>query len=87
MEDNVLNHISDVDDARLLWKKLEELFGQKEIINKMLLIKHLMHLRYPKGSSMAGRLSQFQGVVNKLAGMGISFEEEIRALLLLESLP
>ncbi len=23
VEDNVLNHISDVDDARLLWKKLE----------------------------------------------------------------
>ena len=53
----------------------------------MLLIKRLMHLRYSDGTSMTDHLSSFQGVVNKLASMGISFEEEVRALLLLGSLP
>ena len=43
----------------------------------MLLIKHLMHMRYLDGSSMADHLSNFQGVVNELVGMGISFEEEV----------
>ena len=87
VEDNTLNHISDVEDGRLLWKKLEELYGRKESVNKMLLIKRLMHMRYPNGSSMADHLSNFQGVVNELTGMGISFEEEVQALLLLGSLP
>ena len=57
MEKNVLNHISDVYDAKLLWKKLKELFVQKESINKMLLIKRQMHLRFSDGSSMADHLS------------------------------
>ena len=87
MEDNVLNHILDVEDGRLLWEKLEELYGWKEGVNKMLLIKSLMHMRYPNESSMADHLSNFQGVVNELARMGISFEEEVHVLLLLGSLP
>ena len=43
----------------------------------MLLVKRLMHLRYPEESLMMDHLSQFQGVMNELACMGISFEEEI----------
>ena len=43
----------------------------------MLLIKRLMHLRYPNRFSMVDHLSQFQGVVNELNGMGITFEEEV----------
>ncbi len=53
----------------------------------MLLIKKLMHLRYNDGTSMTDHLSSFQGVVNELTSMGITFEEEVRALLLLRSLP
>ena len=53
----------------------------------MLLIKKLMHLRYNDGTPMTNHLSSFQGVVNKLISMGINFEEEVQALLLLGSLP
>ncbi len=52
----------------------------------MFLIKKLMHMRYSDGTSMTDHLSSFQGVVNELTGMGITFEEEVRALLLLGSL-
>ena len=45
MEDNILNHIANVDSAKDLWKKFEELYAKKEGVNKMLLIKRLMHMR------------------------------------------
>ncbi len=77
VDENVLNHIADVDSAQTLWQKLEELYARKEGVNKMLLIKKLMHLRYNDGTRMTDHLSSFQGVVNELGSMGITFEDEV----------
>ncbi len=77
MDDNVLNHICDVEDARSLWQKLEELFARKEGVNKMLLIKKLMHLRYKERSRIADHVNDFQGIINQLNTMSISFEDEV----------
>ena len=81
--DNVLNHISGVEDARSLWHKLEELYAQKEGTNKMLLIKWVMQLRHSDGSPIADHVNNFPGIINELASMGITFKDEVRALLLL----
>ena len=85
--ENVLNHISGEENARSLWHKLEELYALKEGTNKMLLIKRLMQLRHPDGSPVADHVKKFQGIINELASMGITFEDEVRALLLLGFLP
>ena len=82
VEDNVLNHIVDVNSAQDLLKKFKDLHTKKEGVNKMLLIKRLMHLRYNDGTSMINHHNNFLGVVNELSNMGITFEEEILALLL-----
>ena len=37
VDDNVLNHISNVINAKTLWQNLDELFGRKSGTNKMLL--------------------------------------------------
>jgi transposase InsO family protein len=87
VDDNVLNHISDETHARTLWQKLEELYARKEGTNKMFLIKQLMHLRYKEGTPVADHVSAFQGIINQLSSMGITFEDEVRALLLLGSFP
>jgi len=87
VDDNVLNHISDETHARTLWQKLEELYARKEGTNKMFLIKQLMNLRYREGAPVADHVKAFQGIINQLSSMGISFEDEVRALLLLGSLP
>ena len=86
VNDNVLNHISDETHARSLWKKLEELYARKEGTNKMFLIKQLMHLRYRDDTSVADHVNAFQGIINQLSSMGIAFDDEVRALLLLGSL-
>lgn len=83
----MLNHISDETHARSLWQKLEELYDRKEGTNKMFLIKQLMHLRYRDDTSVADHVNAFQGIINQLSSMGISFDDEVKALLLLGSLP
>ena len=62
VDDNVLNHICDVEDALCLWKKLEELYALMEGVNEML-IKKLMHLKYKEGSTVFDHIN-FQGVIN-----------------------
>ena len=78
-----MNHISDETHARTLWQKLEELYARKEGTNKMFLIKQLMNLRYREGAPLADHVNSFQGIINQLSSMGILFEDEVRALLLL----
>jgi hypothetical protein len=86
MDDNVLNHIHDETHVHTLWKKLE-LYAHKEGTNKMFLIKKLMHLRYKKGTPIAFHVNEFQGIINQLSSMVIIFEDEVRVMLLLGSLP
>ena len=52
----------------------------------MFLIKQLMNLKYRKGAPVADHVNALQGIINQLSSMGISFEDEVRALLLLGSL-
>ena len=86
MVDYVLNHISDETHAHTLWQKLEELYARKEGTNRMFLIKQLMNLRYREGAPVADHVNAFQGIINQLSSMEISFEDEVRVLLLLGSL-
>jgi hypothetical protein len=87
VDDNVLNHIIDETRANTLWQKLDELYARKEGTNKIFLIKKLMRLRYKEGTQVADHVNEFQGIINQLSSMGITFEDEVRALLLLGSLP
>ena len=53
----------------------------------MYLIRQLMYLRYHDGTRMADHVNAFQGIINQLSSMSITFDDEVRALLLLGSLP
>jgi hypothetical protein len=87
VDDNVLNHIIDETRAHTLWQKLEELYARKEGAKKMFLIKKLMRLRYKEDTPISHHVNEFQGIINQLSSMGITFEDKVRALLLLGSLP
>jgi hypothetical protein len=87
VDDNALNHIIDEKHARTLCKKLEELYAFKEGTNKMLFIKKLWCLRYKEGTPIVDHVNEFHGIINQLSSVGITFEDEDRALLLLGSLP
>ena len=54
--------------------------------NKVYLMKKLFNLKMSKGGSVVEHLNSFNTVVNQLVLMGIKFDEEICALILLASL-
>lgn len=73
--------------TRTIWSKLEELYDRKTKNNKLYLFKQLMYLKYQDGSSMTDHLGKFQGLINQLAAMNLSFDDEIVGLWLLRTLP
>ncbi|WJX48823.1 hypothetical protein P8452_35337 [Trifolium repens] len=87
VDDNVLNHVSSVTHARSLWIKLEELYARKTGNNKLFLFKQLMSLKYSDGSPMTDHLNTFQGILNQLSEMKLTFDDEIQGLWLLGTLP
>ncbi|KAK2989959.1 hypothetical protein RJ640_004122 [Escallonia rubra] len=55
--------------------------------NKVFLMKKLFNMRMSENGSVVDHLDDFNGVTNQLKSAGISFDDEIRALLFLCSLP
>ena len=50
-------------------------------------MKCLFNMKMVEGGSIADHLNEFDTITSQLSSMGINFDEEIRALLILYSLP
>ena len=50
-------------------------------------MKHLFNVKMTKGGSIVDHLNEFNTITSQLSSVGINFDEEIRALLILFSLP
>ena len=55
--------------------------------NKVYLMKNLFNLKMAKGASVAHHLNEFNTITNQLSSVEIDFDDEIRALIVLASLP
>ena len=66
---------------------LTKMYEKPSASNKVFLMKRLFNMRMVDGSSVAEHLNSFNTVTNQLASVGIKFDDEIRALLMLSSLP
>ncbi|KAH7568362.1 hypothetical protein JRO89_XS07G0281800 [Xanthoceras sorbifolium] len=87
VDDNVYNHICNEIHARTLWSKLEQLYASKTGNNKLFYLTKLMQLKYKEGTSIADHLNEMQGILDQLSRMGINFDDEVFALMVLASLP
>ena len=50
-------------------------------------MKHLFNMKMAEGGSVTNHLNEFNTITSQLSSVGINFDEEIRALLILCSLP
>ena len=50
-------------------------------------VKHLFNMKMEEGRSIIDHLNKFNIVTSQLSSVGVNFDEEIRALLILCSLP
>ncbi|KAK2978819.1 hypothetical protein RJ640_002436 [Escallonia rubra] len=68
-------------------KALEKLYEKPSALNKVFIMKRLFNMRMSKNGSLVDHLNDFNGVTNQLESVSINFDDEIRALLFLCSLP
>ena len=54
--------------------------------NKAFLIKKLVNLKFREGNSIAEHLNDFKSIMDQFAAMKMNLDDELQALLLLESL-
>ena len=80
---NIVNEKTTLD----LMNALTKMYEKPSASNKVFLMKRLFNMRMVDGSSVAEHLNSFNTVTNQLASVGIKFDDEIRALLMLSSLP
>ncbi|KAK2990145.1 hypothetical protein RJ640_007547 [Escallonia rubra] len=68
-------------------KAVEKLYEKPSASNKVFLMKKLFNMRMSENGSVVDHLNDFNSVTNQLESVGINFDDEIRALLFLCSLP
>ena len=70
-----------------LMKALSSMYEKPSANNKVHLMKKLFNLKMAKNASVAQHLNEFNTITNQLSSVKIDFDDEIRALIVLASLP
>ena len=70
-----------------LLKALSNMYEKPLITNKLYLMQRLFNLQMSEDESVADHINEFNIIVNQLRSVEINFEDEIKALILMSSLP
>ena len=70
-----------------LIKALAKLYEKPLASNKVFLMKRLFNMKMSEGGSVADHLIDFNTITSQLSSVGVNFDDEVRALLFLCSLP
>ena len=70
-----------------LMAALSEMYEKPSANNKVHLMKKLFNLKMAEGTPVTQHLNEFNTITNQLSSAEIDFDDEIRALILLASLP
>jgi hypothetical protein len=70
-----------------LMKALAKLYEKPSASNKVFLMKRLFNMKMSEGGSVADHLNEFNTVTNQLSSVKVDFDDEVRDLLILCSLP
>lgn len=84
---NVAFNIAKEKTTASLMKALESMYEKPSASNKVHLMRRLFNLWMAEGASTAHHLNELNTVTTQLSSVGIEFDDEIRALILLSSLP
>ena len=68
-------------------KALSGMYEKPSTNNKVHLMKKLFNLKMAKNASVAQHLNKFNIITNQVSSIEIDFDDEIRALIVLVSLP
>jgi hypothetical protein len=80
-------NISKEKTTKGLMDALAKLYEKPSMSNKVFLMKILFNMKMSEGGSVADHLNYFNMVTNQLSSVKVDFDDEVRALLILCSLP
>jgi len=84
---NVAFNIAKEKTTAGLMKALSSMYEKPSVSNKVHLMRRLFTLRMTEGASVAQHINELNIVTIQLSSVGIEFDDEVRALILLSSLP
>ena len=67
--------------------RLDKLYEKPSASNKVILMKHFFNMKMSKGGYVADHLNEFNTLTSQLSSVNVNFDDEVRALLILCSLP
>ena len=68
-------------------KELSKLYEKSSASNKVFLMKHLFNMKISKGGYVIDQLNELNTVTNRIIYVGVNFDDEVRDILILCSLP
>lgn len=84
---SVAFNVKDETTTTGLMKALSSMYEKPSAVNKVYLMRRLFDLRMGDGSSAAEHINEFNSILSQLSSVEIKFDDEVRALILLSSLP
>ena len=84
---NVAFNIAKEKTTADLMKALSEMYEKPSASNKVYLMKRLFNLRMAEGASAAQHINELNTILTQLSSVEIEFDDQVRALALLSSLP
>lgn len=84
---SVTFNISKTKTIEDLMSTLAKLYEKPSTLNKVFLMKRLFNLKMVEDGSIEDHLNEFNTIIGQLISVNIKFDEEVRALLILCSLP
>ena len=87
LSSNVLFNVSTEKTTKELVEKLSSLYEIPSASNKVFIMKKLYNLKMKEGGVMLNHLNEFNTLASQLISVGIPLDDEIKAILLLRSLP
>jgi hypothetical protein len=80
-------HVMDEESPAAVWLKLESRYMSKSLTNKLYLKQRLYGLKMAEGSYLSQHIYVFNQIIDDLKRVDVKFEDEDKALMLLNSLP
>ena len=66
---------------------LSKFYEKPSASNKVVLMKRLFNMKMSEGGSIADHLNEFNTLTSQLRSIKVNFDDDVRALLILCSLP
>lgn len=87
LSSDVLFNVSTEKTLKELWENISLMYEMASTSNKVFIMKRLYNLKMKEGGIVSNHLNEFNTLVTQLVLVDISLDDEIKAILLLCSLP